>query len=365
MGLSLLRDTRLYVSTVESSFDDTNTWEILIGAEVSYTQGTATSDITVNEAGATPTRGTERFNDMLEPVDWSFTSYIRPYKETTLAVHYVADAIMWHALVTDSAVDFDNTGGTSPAYGDSSAGAGSFHVNLTERNVHELTNLNLYFITEDKTFHVKGAQVNTAEVTIGIDEIAEVAWSGQGTELVGELDGVSPDFDNVTPAEYDAEFIKNKLTVMEITADYLDQGAKQYDINITGGSISIGNNITYLTPSTLSRVDKPIGSFTGALDVDGSFTAYLADDGSGTGSWGLWQDMLSQNSLSATQHEALLVMYIGGKTAPSATFTFPQAMLAVPDVESADIIATSVEFKALPTELESTDEMTLEIFNSQ
>ena len=51
--------------------------------------------------------------------------------------------------------------------------------------------------------------------------------------------------------------------------------ARTYDINITGGSITIANNVTYVTPETLGVIDKSIGSFTGARTITGNFDLLL------------------------------------------------------------------------------------------
>ena len=82
MAVSLLRNTRLWVSTVESGFTDTNTQEILIGDDLSFSQGASETDVTVEEAGPTPTRGSKRFIDAINPAEWSFSNYILPVAGT-------------------------------------------------------------------------------------------------------------------------------------------------------------------------------------------------------------------------------------------------------------------------------------------
>ena len=62
-------------------------------------------------------------------------------------------------------------------------------------------------------------------------------------------------------------------------------------VAITGATVTISNNITYLTPATLSRIDRPIGSFTGSFDVSGSLQCYL--DTKVGGSSLLWQKIVN------------------------------------------------------------------------
>ena len=39
------------------------------------------------------------------------------------------------------------------------------------------------------------------------------------------------------------------------------------NLDITGGNVTVENNITYVTPETIGIVDKSIGSFTGARTI--------------------------------------------------------------------------------------------------
>ena len=47
---------------------------------------------------------------------------------------------------------------------------------------------------------------------------------------------------------------------------------------LTGGNITMTNNITYLTPETIGSVNTPLGHVSGARSISGSFTCYLALD---------------------------------------------------------------------------------------
>ena len=49
----------------------------------SFSQGSESTDVTINEAGAAPNRGSKRFNDSLPPAEWSFATYVRPFKHGT------------------------------------------------------------------------------------------------------------------------------------------------------------------------------------------------------------------------------------------------------------------------------------------
>ena len=82
MALTLTRDAKVYMSTVNTGWDTTNTWEIKVLDGFSFSQSTSTQEVTLNEAGASPNRGQKIFNTALDPVDISFSTYVRPYVET-------------------------------------------------------------------------------------------------------------------------------------------------------------------------------------------------------------------------------------------------------------------------------------------
>ena len=92
MALNLIRNARMFFTTnvnattgavLTSGFSDTNTWEIQVLDGLSFSQATGSETVTVNEAGDTPVRGQRQFNTSLEPAEITFSTYIRPYLDTT------------------------------------------------------------------------------------------------------------------------------------------------------------------------------------------------------------------------------------------------------------------------------------------
>lgn len=354
MAVSLLRNTRLWVSTVESGFTDTNTQEILIGDDLSFSQGASETDVTVEEAGPTPTRGSKRFIDAINPAEWSFSNYILPLAGTVAPNNiFSPDYLLWHALSTGSALNLGvNDGGV---YQNPS----NQIVSFVDNSYHELIKLFIYMYVDGIWYKISGAQVNQAEISVDITDIAKVAWSGFGT-LLTPL-GVQP-FDPALIGISDSEFlafqnsyIKNKLSILDLKDN---SDAQSFNgVAITGATVTISNNITYLTPNTLGRIDRPIGSFTGAFDVSGSLQCYL-DTKSG-GSSALWQKIAnSTGSVNSFQ----LVLTLGGKyatAAPGIILKMPKAQLSVPELQSADALGLNINFKAQGSSLTSGDEIVI------
>jgi len=83
------RDTRLFVQMRNQDAEDDGTagagtfWEIPILDGYSFSQTTNTSEILLSEMESTAgisRRGRRMFTDSLAPAEWSFSTYIRPFK---------------------------------------------------------------------------------------------------------------------------------------------------------------------------------------------------------------------------------------------------------------------------------------------
>ena len=74
---SLVRDTKVYISTAQSTgnMTDLNTWEVPVLDGYSFTAETEVETITVSEAGTgSIARGQQAFTTAINPVDWSKAS---------------------------------------------------------------------------------------------------------------------------------------------------------------------------------------------------------------------------------------------------------------------------------------------------
>ena len=122
MALSLSRNATFYASYVAAGTStwvgngtnpsDSDTFEIPILDGFSFSQATGTQNVTLNEAGATPKRGQKIFNTSLEPVDWSFTTYMRPFTDSADSdKHSATEKLLWNALVSNTQTNNTSTGG--------------------------------------------------------------------------------------------------------------------------------------------------------------------------------------------------------------------------------------------------------------
>jgi len=386
-----------------------NTFRIGVLDGYSFSQGSESTDVTITEAGATPNRGSKRFNDSLPPAEWSFGTYVRPFVHG--AASYRADGtydcvenILWCALAGTGLSDASGAGINT-----STGTANGALVDFIESEAHELLKLNLYFALENTTYRLNDAQINTAEIDFSIDGIAQITWSGNATTIdqvstamddpskygigdttsngsgwtSGSTDTYAEGYNFVdTTGPSDADYLRNKLSTLYLDADAQGGGTssgglddRTYDINITGGSITVENNVTYVTPETIGVVDKPIGSFTGARTISGSLTMYL--DTKSNGSNQLLTDLAAATDLVTNVFDARLYMGVSGAvgsdgdamgsddfTAPGVEFNMPRAHLTVPVIEVGDLISVSVEFAAHGSDLLTGDEMKVKYLGS-
>ena len=151
-----------------------------------------------------------------------------------------------------------------------------------------------------------------------------------------------------------SNFIRNRLTTLGITST--SPTTETYSATLTGGNITISNNITFLTPETLGSVNQPLAHVTGSRTIGGNFTCYLntGDDGSAD----LFQDLL--DATTTVTNNFSLTFTIGGSSAPNLKLSMPTCHLELPAHSIDDVISVDTTFSALPSTISGTDEVSIE-----
>ena len=489
MALNLIRNSRVFFSTAVDATTgvnntaklNTDTFEIQVLDGLSFSQNTNSETVTLNEAGGNPVRGQRSFNTALAPVDFSFSTYMRPSKGSTTID--AEESVLWNALLgstaigtagtitatTASAAYSETTGvltitgtginASSLAVGDdiilagfagataggleyinapgrvttiSDTGAGitvslnnpsdtaitgitmtatdiKFYksawapvattysvVSSHGSNTNNLQKFGLVVLIDKVAYTINNCTLNQATIDFGLDGIATVAWTGQATEMKQ----ISTDLTATTGAfagagitgtykakVTTAKYLTNKLSTVTLKAvNALKDSAgttkvtagKEYAVALTGGNITINNNITYITPSNLGTVNLPIAYFTGTRAISGSLNAYLKTGTltgtitAGTGK--LLQDMLDVASVEIAPMFALAIN-IGGSstTATRIEVEMPTAVLTIPTVNTEQVVSTVINFTAQSAsgnvgtrgfDLEQTNEITLRYFTT-
>jgi hypothetical protein len=221
--------------------------------------------------------------------------------------------------------------------------------------------------TPDTVYRVTDAVVNAVTIDFDIEGIAQLQWSGFGRTIAASNNlpaGMANPGANANGI-YEAvnstnSFIRNRLTTVAVNTAMAEFGAptggtKTYNVILTGGSITIDNGITFLTPEELGKVNLPLGHVTGTRSVSGTMTAYLDDDYAANSSGTLFRNMVSNTS--ASRNSFGLLFSIGGASAPKVEFLMPKAHLEIPTHSVDDVIGLEVNFNGLPSNISNTDEL--------
>jgi len=324
-NLYFSRDTKLYLEMTTAQGGAGDVWELPILDGFSFSQATNTTEVTLTEAALPSKQGKSRrsrqmFNDSFAPAEWSFSTYMRPFKgagvagdgdkrwelnAATDAVHSVEEPL-WANFVSNptftksassaaaawTAPNLTAASGTvSPVVN----GASSKTINFKASEASALGTFNLYFemggadaLGSESTpfsYKIEDCVVNEVSIDFDIDGIATLNWSGFGRMITQTSTPTS----TITEAiEATNNFIRNRLTVLNISTanDVLvtdedptpGDSTETYDIVLTGGNITFSNNITFLMPETLGVVNQAIGHVPGTRSISGSFTAYLNNE---------------------------------------------------------------------------------------
>lgn len=353
-----------------------NLWEIPVLSGYSASQSTETAEITLNEmtnAAGQSRRGRAMFNTAVAPTEWSFDTYVRPFKSG--ANHYCIEEPLWANLIARNYSSTSGTGSsqtTTWAYG-VTRGANDLVFDFTNSNSVTLGTFNLYYVLganriagrdyiggtdggSTTIYRVSQAAINEVSITFDIDGISTLSWSGMGSEMVelGALYATNAGTMGITNT---SNFIRNRLTALSAVST--SPSNTTYNITLTGGQITINNNLSYLTPEVLGVVNKPLGHVTGTRTVSGNFTCYL--DEQTNGSIDLFQN-LAQKGVRTVTNSFALDFYVGGgagnaPSAPGVQFKFPTAHLEIPSINFDDVISTEVNWHALPSTISSSDEI--------
>jgi len=443
MALNLVRNSRVFFTTnVDSStgvvattgFTSANTNEIQVLDGFTFSQNTNADTVTISEAGVAPVRGQRSFNTSLAPVDFSLSTYIRPFNATGSIT--AEESVLWNALLSVNAISTANTvtvggtisgatyaflggdgtitlAGTSLTYSGLAVGdvvvisglshatdgvilnnsakvtalsgtaialelttpkaAGAAITSITVgtvklyksawapvtstysvastggSNANQLQKFGMIFIVDNVTYVVDNCAMNQVMIDFGLDAIATAAWTGQGTALKQSTVINAAALASATAKNTAAQFITNKLSTVQMSlVNSLGSAAAgtNYAVALTGGSITINNNIAYVTPANLGTVNIPTTYYTGTRAITGTMNAYLKT-GSGVSSTGqLLADMLAAATSSVEPMAALSITIGGATNATKVVLEMPSVTFSIPTVDVQQVVSTAINFTA-------------------
>jgi hypothetical protein len=397
MAFFFSRDTKVFMQwTHDDTTANTALYEIPVLDGFSFSQGTNTSEVTLSEAANSTgysKRGRAMFTDSFAPAEWSMTTYMRPTTSGSgnagaSGQHggngdtFAIEGPLWAAM---SANTYDRAIGSNGT-GDFANNAATYepkHFDFGNSNQVTLGVFDLYFVlgaskdtstalyttgTEGVTvYKLANCSVGSASIDFDIEGLAQIAWSGNG-QSVEEVASLNTESSGTTALglidegiSSTSNYIRQKLTDLAISFDVsestgtlgalnVDGSDVTYGVTLTGGNITIENNLTYLTPETLGSVNLPLGHVMGTRSVSGNFTCYLND--TANGSLDLFERL--QESRGVITNAFDLTFSIGGSgNTPRANVQVAKAHLELPSHSFEDVVSVDVAFHGLSTDLSS------------
>lgn len=379
MALQFSRNANVYVQLTDAAGAHVQAWKLSVLDGFSFTQSINSSEITINEAGTVSRRARLLFNDSLAPVEWSMSTYARPIGVGSPAVVRCPEEVLWAmCLGADTYADGEFSNSIIASESPASAPAGwnvnqvtstTNTFNFGGSNVSSFSDRwNIFFSFEDtgniQVYRLDSAVVNSVTMDFDIDGIATIQWSGfakaltdAGTSVPGALS--NPIENGLTST---SNFIRNRISTVDLVRQLEGSPATDtYNIVLTGGSFTLENNITYLTPEELGVVNAPLANITGARSISGSLTCYLDNDKDNSKSGELFADLVSDTTTVRNVFD--MSVNIGGTTAntPRIAFDLPTAHIEVPTVNVEDLLTLEINFHGQVSNgnVDNTDEATI------
>ena len=345
----------------------------------SFSQATNTSEIMLNEAqsaAGVSRRGRAMFNDSYAPVEWSFSTYMMPFTsaggtqgtsgrgDATDGDHREVSEALWamffgqtvNAGVVSDATNLDIVQSTANK---ATVGVFDLYFVLGASQAATAYNYSTGAATANQmVYKISDCSVGEASFDFDLDGIATVNWSGNG-KLITEHAGLNATSTSIYEGVSNTSgFIRNRISDLTISGD-ASGSSVTYVTTLTGGNITMSNNLTYLTPEPLGVVNQPLGHVTGSKSIGGNFTCYLDNAGS-TSSAEFYEDIVE--ATSDIQNSFSLLFDIGASEIPYVKIQMPTCHLEVPSHSIEEVISMETNFHALPSDFDSTDEIDLFTF---
>ena len=306
--------------------------------------------------------GASQYNTAIKIVSLSASSITANYIVTptatittwTTAVTFNKTAWNEHVAIT---ADVVSTPGIPTAYSE---------VTSALSNKNTLLPFGMIMTVDGVTYAIDNCALDQAVVDFGLDGIAMVAWTGKGTALrqlssnVVYSSAANPILTvgltgTIAGKNTTAGFITNKLSTVTLVSNIGGVSGTAYTLALTGGSITIANGITYVTPANLGVVNQPVGYYTGTRAISGSVTAYLRTGATNTA--GLLSTLLTNAPTAAgVEPKFKLQVEIGGATASTRVeIQADGAMVQIPTIDAQAVMSTTINFTAQGSSSAQTD----------
>jgi len=372
------KDQVLYISTVNTSHTLANTSKLRITNGFSLTASSISQSISKSRVTTTPNRVKNEHVVGTSPVKVSFETYMKPYD--TGSVITSAEKLLWESFA-----------------GAPSTEAGSVHtIDFLNSNISKLIELYIYVELDNANFIIEQAVVETVQIDLSISDIPKIKW----TVLALRYTEVSALPSTYTDYTSNTNFLLGKLSTLT--------GVGGYTLVLTGGSITLKNEVLILARKRIGVDTNPEGHYVRHRRISGNFTCYVKSGASesldflntfaynsGTqyfkvsgisgiytcgvdtivNSVGTSFNIVTDNTLDkdGTSYNAKeysngnnvsrpLTFNISGTTNPYVEFSVPYAKITLPKLNFKDVVTTDFSFAATESVVGAGDEVTIKYY---
>lgn len=361
MALQFSRNAKVYIEAegdlTGGSPTSNPVWQMAVLDGFSFSQSINNTEVTVSEAGATSRRAKLLFNDSLAPVEWSMSTYARPFvsagsgggaADSSARVHAVEEAL-WGMFCGAGGWDSTSKRFHRSAQSINTLAATTNTFDFNQSNISAMSDAwNLYFSFEDganiQVYKLNQSVVNSVTIDFDIEGIATLQWSGFAQSIT-DLATAVPTRDIYENLTSTSNYIRNRISTVTLVRTDVSPDIT-YNIVLTGGSVTFENNITYLSPEELGIVNQPIANVTGTRSIAGNLTCYLDPGANKSGD--MFANLVADTTTVRNVFD--MAINIGGETTgtPRLTIDIPTASIAIPAIGIEDLLTLDIAFAAQP-----------------
>lgn len=335
MGILLLRDTDIYLSTVDiESVSPTaaNTTKLSVLGDFTIAQSSVIENYSTFRMSETPNRVDVRYVKDFNLVELNFNTYVKTKQVSGLAEP--ADLLLWKALT--------NNGITKTS--------SSCTISFTSSKTNIFPDLYIYLSIDGEAFKVGKCYISSVTIDFDINGIAKTAWKVSGLAYTKIANPPSVYLDRTETTGY----IKGKLSKLDFTR------SMPYNLPLLGGQVTIEQKVTRLsTPIVAEQIATNPRVKIENRTVTAKFSTYLR-----TGA-GRSLDLLSSmlNSLATVNNTSTITMHLGDTAEKHLSVSMPKCIINLPSINVKDVYTTDIDVYPLESSMGTNDDITIIYYN--
>lgn len=341
MSFIINRDTKVYISTVDATetfnFNDTNTRKFNALKGIEYNVPSGITNHSRDSLAEDHTRNTTPYTQSVSKVTFSIPIYFKPFSR--LGNVDCVENFFWQSF--------------SGKATNVSPGLNELTISFDDSRVAQLPFIQVFLYYGDKLYKFKNSIIEGFDIPIDIDKISAsiVRGSAQAYEEVKDEQIKNALLGVDRKKSYPGDELDN-IAISKYSVLSLTHNGVSYDLPLTGGSISLDNNVSY---NSRPKVGSPAmfgAHYTGPLTVDGYLKCYLKA-GTNKSSEFLQQRLEEIRSTPFEEVFSTASLKLGNKNIINSSeveLNLGQILVNAPNFSNSDVVNLTFQFITKDTE---------------